>query len=175
MRRSHLILCAAATSLLLALLTIEPWSRARPEPSPARATAATPAPEPLAPPTSSWERAADGMPIMPHSPVDTAAFGPMHPHPHTPTHDRIYRENNLVGQLNGSMDRGDIVGLRLLLEQYRQDFPEDAHRLQEGYALIADCLEGTTDETRARATRYWKERRGSTLRRYVRRHCLPPS
>jgi hypothetical protein len=120
------------------------------------------------------ERAADGVAIMPQEPLDTAVAGPMHPHPHTPAHERIYRENHLLGQLSGAMDQQDLDGLRHLLRQYREEFPEDSHRLQDGYALIADCLEAPSPATRARAERHWREQRGSTLRRYVRRHCLDP-
>lgn len=121
------------------------------------------------------ERAADGVPIMPAEPSQASADEPRHPHPHTPIHDRIYRENTLFGQLNGAMDVKDVPGLRRLLEQYREEYPEDAHFLQEGYAIIADCLERPADEAaRAAGERYWNTRRASILRRYVRRHCLTP-
>jgi hypothetical protein len=119
------------------------------------------------------ERAADGIPIMPAGPSAGSAQEPKHPHPHTPLHERIYRENTLFGQLNGAMDVKDVAGMRRLLAEYRNEYPEDAHFLQEGYALIADCLERPGDEAARRAAeRYWKERRASQLRRYVRRHCL---
>lgn len=119
------------------------------------------------------ERAADGIPIMPAGPSEGSAREPKHPHPHTPIHARIYRENTLFGQLNGAMDVKDVAGMRRLLAEYRNEYPEDAHFLQEGYAIIADCLERPGDASvRSVAQRYWKERRASQLRRYVRRHCL---
>lgn len=122
------------------------------------------------------ELAADGVPIMPAGPSQEGSEEPRHPHPHTPIHDRIYRENTLYGQLNGAMDVKDAAGMRRLLAQYRDEYPEDEHFLQEGYALIADCLERPGDAaTRAAGERYWKERRASILRRYVRRHCLQPA
>ena len=120
------------------------------------------------------ERAADGIAIMPADPSQAPVDEPLHPHPHTPTHERIYRENNLVGQLDGAMEVKDVAGMRKLLAQYRDEYPEDAHYLQEGYALIADCIEHPDDATRAAGERYYHAHRASLLRRYVRRHCLQP-
>lgn len=96
----------------------------------------------------------------------------MLPHPITPQHERIYRENRLVGDLNGAMDVKDVPGMRALLKQYRDEYPEDANVLQDGYAIIADCLEHPTAETRAAAQRYYDAELASSLRRYIRRHCL---
>jgi hypothetical protein len=96
----------------------------------------------------------------------------MVPHPITPQHERIFRENNLIGDLNGAMDMKDAPGLRRLLQQYRDEYPEDAHVLQQGYAIIASCLESLTPETRSAAQRYYDEELDSGLRRYIRRHCL---
>jgi hypothetical protein len=96
----------------------------------------------------------------------------MVPHPITPQHQRIFRENNLVGDLNGAMDVKDVTGLRRLLRQYREEYPEDAHVLQEGYEIIANCLERPGAQTRAIAQRYYGEQLDSGLRRYIRRHCL---
>lgn len=93
-------------------------------------------------------------------------------HPLTPEHQRIFRENNLIGDLNGAMDVGDVAGLRARLQQYREEYPEDAHVLQDGYELIADCLEHPGAQTRAKAQRYYDEELASGLRRYIRRHCL---
>jgi hypothetical protein len=123
--------------------------------------------------TPAVERAADAIPVMPAEQSQGGAQEPKHPHPHTPIHDRIYRENTLFGQLNGAMDSRDAAGMRRLLAQYRDEYPEDAHFLQEGYAIIVACLERPDDRAaRSAAERYWKERRASQLRRYVRRHCL---
>jgi hypothetical protein len=113
----------------------------------------------------------DGVPIM-GARDDSTAYGPRHPHPITPEHRRIFRENGLIGSLNGAMDVGDFAGLRRLNEQYKSEYPEDAHLPQAGYDIIADCLEQRTPENRARAERFFNEERASTLRRYVRRHCL---
>jgi hypothetical protein len=113
----------------------------------------------------------EGAPIRPAGSAEVDARG-MVPHPLTPQHQRIFRENNLIGDLNGAMDVKDATGLRALLTQYREEYPEDAHVLQEGYALIADCLERAGPETRAAAQRYYDEQLDSGLRRYIRRHCL---
>lgn len=116
--------------------------------------------------------ASDKLPLMPHDPREPVPEGPVHPHAHTPTHERIYRENNLLGSLNGAMDVKDAAGMRRLLESYREEYPEDPHALQEGYALIADCLEHPDEATIERARRYYAAETASTLRRYVRRHCF---
>jgi hypothetical protein len=94
------------------------------------------------------------------------------PHPITPEHRRIFEENNRIGALNGAMDRGDFAALRRMNAAYRRDYPEDAHVLQRGYDLIADCLEQRTPDAVDAARRFWELQRASTLRRYVRRHCL---
>ena len=99
----------------------------------------------------------------------------MLPHPITPQHERIFHENNLIGDLNGAMDVKDVAGLRQLLKQYREEYPEDSHVLQEGYELIANCLERPGPETRAVAQRYYDEQLDSGLRRHIRRHCLEAS
>jgi hypothetical protein len=72
----------------------------------------------------------------------------------------------------GAMNVGDYLGLRALIEEYRGDYPEDTHRLQEGYSIIADCLERLTPERQATAREYWQTKRGSLVRRFIRRHCL---
>lgn len=114
----------------------------------------------------------EGLPLMPHDPREPVAPGPVHPHPITSAHARIFRENNLLGSLNGAMDVKDAAGLRRLLETYREEYPEDPNALQEGYALIADCLEHPDEATIERARRYYAAETASTLRRYVRRHCF---
>jgi len=113
----------------------------------------------------------DGVPVRPAGSPEINAEG-MLPHPITPQHERIFHENNLIGDLNGAMDVKDVAGLRWLLKQYRDEFPEDAHLLQEGYELIANCLERPGAESRANAQRYYDEELGSGLRRYIRRYCL---
>jgi len=123
------------------------------------------------PETSPVSYSPDGVPIRPAGSAEVNAEG-MLPHAITPQHERIFRENNLIGNLNGAMDVKDAAGLRSLLVQYRDEYPEDAHVLQDGYELIADCLERPGGETRARAQRYYDEQLDSGLRRYIRRHCL---
>lgn len=113
----------------------------------------------------------DGLRIAPANSGEPHEEG-MVPHPITPQHERIFRENRLVSQLNGAMDVKDTRGLRSLLEQYRDEYPEDAHVLQDGYRIILNCLERPGAETRAVAQRYYDERIDSGLRRYIRRHCL---
>jgi hypothetical protein len=113
----------------------------------------------------------DGVPIM-AAHDDSSAYGPRHPHPITPQHQRIFRENSLIGALNGAMDARDFEAIRRLNEQYKTEYPEDAQLLQPGYDLIAECLQQRTPENRARAERYFNEELASTLRRYVRRYCL---
>jgi hypothetical protein len=114
--------------------------------------------------------ATDGIPIMPHDPEERLA-GPAHPHPITPAHARIYRENRLLGSMNGALDVRDGPGLRRLLGAYRAEYPEDTHALQQGYTIIADCLEHPGAAAEAAARRYYATAKASTLRRYVRRLC----
>jgi hypothetical protein len=113
----------------------------------------------------------DGVPIRPAGSAEVDARG-MVPHPITPTHERIFHENNLIGDLNGAMDAKDTAGLRRLLKQYRDEYPEDAHVLQDGYELVANCLDQPSRATRAVAQRYYDEQLDSGLRRYIRRYCL---
>jgi hypothetical protein len=94
------------------------------------------------------------------------------PHPITPQHRRIFEENNRLGAMNGAMDQGDSSALRRMNAQYRRDYPEDDHDLQEGYDLIADCLEERTPRAIEAARSFWQTHKASMLRRHVRRHCL---
>jgi hypothetical protein len=143
-------------------------------PGPAREP---PTPRPALVQTADAGSAAPAEPEVPIVPVrndDPRPDGPMHPHPITPEHVRIQRENNLIGALNGAMDVNDGPGLRRLLGQYRDEFPDDPNLLQEGYQIIADCLEHPGAVSRAVAQRYYDRERGSILRRFVSRHCLEP-
>ena len=125
---------------------------------------ATPAPSPS-------ERASDGIPIMAAGATDHSADEPRHPHPITPTHARNFRQISMVAVMDGAMDVGDVEELRRVNRKYRDEYPENT-LLQDGYDLIADCLERRTAATQATAERYWNSAIASNLRRYVRRHCL---
>jgi hypothetical protein len=160
---------------LAVLLGVVFWLQKPPdavEPSAASHADRAPAAEPSKQPLAARERASDGVPIMPAGANTKVPDEPLHPHPITPAHERIYRENNLVGALNLAVDLEDPRRIRQTLEQYRAEYPEDAHRLQEGYAIIAACLEQLDDATRERAQRFWSTQIRSQTRRYVRRHCL---
>ena len=115
----------------------------------------------------------DEVPIMGPGNSDSTANGPRRPHPITPEHERIFRENETIGLLNGAMDVGDVYAMRRMNRRYKAEYPESS-TLQTGYDIIADCLEGVTPERRARAERYYAEKRASTVRRYVRRYCMTP-
>lgn len=155
------------------------WWALRPAPAPPELVgpaALKPAPQalaasPHAPKTTTADFMADGQPIHPAGSAAVNAVG-MAPHPITPTHERIFRENNLIGDLNSAMDNAQVEELRKLLAQYRDEYPEDAHVLQAGYELIANCQEKLTPELRQRAQRYYDEELDSGLRRYIRRYCL---
>lgn len=167
--------------MVAVLLVVVAWwllrePSAAPEPvSPGLPSAVAP-PPPAAP--SAPELADDDVPIKPAgaSTVPTPdSAGLMHPHPITPQHERIFAENNLIGGLNAAMDMKNTPELRRLLKQYREEYPEDAHVLQDGYELIANCQEHPSPELRAAAKRYYDEQLDSGLRRYIRRHCLENS
>lgn len=133
---------------------------------------------PIAPaPSSTAATSKSNAPKLLASHLDVAAVAdeqaPGRPsHPVTSDRQRIYRENNLNAALMGAMNVRDHQGLRALIEEYRLDYPEDTHRLQEGYSLVADCLEKLTPERQAKARDYWKAKRGSPVRRFIREHCL---
>jgi hypothetical protein len=162
---------------LLAALALAWWllrpSSVPPElPGPVAATAvAEPAPAAPEPPVTNANFTEDGVPIRPAGSLEVDAEG-MRPHPITPQHRRIFRENDLIGALNAAMDQRDVADLRSQLKQYRDEYPEDAHVLADGYQIIADCLEHPGPQTRAVAQRYYDEELDSGLRRYIRRHCL---
>lgn len=153
------------------------WWLLRPAAAPPEPVAQAPLSPPVAAPAPARQEVApinfspDGVPIRPAGSAEVNAEG-MQPHAITPTHERIYAENNLIGSLNGAMDVKDGPGLRRLLKQYRDQYPEDAHVLQDGYELIANCLEQPSADNRAIAQRYYDEQLDSGLRRYIRRHCL---
>jgi hypothetical protein len=145
--------------------------------------AESPLPVPSPPPRANPPRAAtdrhepdpgpDALLINPADPnAPRPDGGPLHPHPITPGHERIFRENQLIGALYGAMDVKDGQGVRRLAEQYRREYPEDPNQLQQGYDVIADCLEHSDAEARAAGQRYCDEARGSILRRFVARLCL---
>jgi hypothetical protein len=145
---------------------------------PAAATSASPTEgaiaahtEPLVQPSRGL--ASDGALVTP-SAASTASDGraPLHPHPITAAHERIFRENALVGALDRAVELEDAAQLRELVATYRAEYPEDEHRLQGGYAIIADCLERLDDAARERARHFWQTEIRSQTRRYVRRHCL---
>jgi hypothetical protein len=136
-----------------------------------RRAPAPPPPEPAPPPLKEEIVTSDGLPIMP---ARGEATGPAHPHPITPQHQRIYGENRLVGAIEGAMDVKDTAGMRRLLDQYRREYPEDDQDLQDGYGVIADCIDHAGAPARAAAERWLDAHNGSTAKRYVLRYCLEP-
>jgi hypothetical protein len=129
-----------------------------------------PAPPPAADPDEVIT--SDGLPIMP---AHGEAAGPAHPHPITPQHLRLFGENRLLGALDGAMEMNDTARMRRLLEQYRREYPEDEQESQEGYAIIADCIDHPSADTRAAAERWIDAHNGSQVKRFVVRHCLEPA
>jgi hypothetical protein len=162
-----------AVAALLGLLVLRPSAKSpEPEPTPrAQSQRDTPrTPETAAAPAEVVlaSNAAANQPAEPESPPAELR----HPHPITPQHERIYRENTLTFSLDGAVDVEDVPGIRRLLASYRQEFPEDSLVLQQGYELIANCLEHPGTATRAVAQRFYDTELASPLRRHVRRHCL---
>ena len=130
----------------------------------------TPAPRDAAP-YKEETATSDGLPI---APPRGDVLGAAHPHPITPQHERIYGENRLVGALEGAMEVKDVAGMRRLLAQYRREYPEDDQELQDGYGIIADCMERPGAGPRAAAERWLDAHNGSTAKRYVLRYCIEP-
>ena len=100
-----------------------------------------PEPEPVESEVAHADYLPNGQPIYPPGTAVPENAEGMAPHGISPAHMRIYRENNLVGNLNGAMDVQDVAGMRDLLKQYRDEYPEDEHVMQQGYELIANCIE----------------------------------
>jgi hypothetical protein len=125
------------------------------------------------PPSPPDEIMADGVKVMGPGNSDSTANGPRHPHPLTPEHESLFRENRIIASLNGAMDVGDFNAMRKMNREYGTEYPEST-ALQEGYDIIADCIEQESPRRRARAEHYYDEKRASTVRRYVRRYCLEP-
>ena len=114
--------------------------------------------------------AADGTPLELNDP--RAPTGPVHPHPITPEHARLFEENRLVAALNAAMDRRDTVAMRQLLAEYAQEYPKDPQLLQAGFAVIADCIDHPGQISTGAAQAYYVANKASILRRHVRRHCF---
>ena len=137
----------------------------------------SPAPVPSARPAVRDDEVvtSDGMPIMPAHDGEPKFEG-MHPHPITPQHQRLFAENRLVGALEGAMLVQDSAGIRRLLAQYRREYPEDQNMIQDGYAVIADCLDHPGEaSSRAEAESWLVGHNGSPVKRFVKRHCLETS
>ena len=171
----------AAGALALVVLAALGWlvfGRAEPKARQADVEPAT-LPEELAPrdvaasPAPVVERPAE-MPTSPVANIAPSAESLPPSHPISPAHERVYRENHLIGQLQGAINVEDAAGIRRLLKQYREEYPEDEHLLQGGYERIADCLEHPGEATRAEARRWYdeKQNRASAARRAVRLICL---
>jgi hypothetical protein len=109
---------------------------------------------------------------VPDVDTDTRHVPGAHPHPITEQHQRIFRENALIGSMDGAMDVNDGPGLEALLERYREEYPDDPNLLQEGYQVIANCLQHPGAGSTAAGRAYVERERGSILRRFVERHCL---
>jgi hypothetical protein len=142
-------------------------------------TNATPPPRRSQPPATSTPTidehvAADGLGFMPPHEGDARPPGPLHPHPITPSHQRLFAENRIAFALDDATDAKDLAAMKKLLDQYRRDFPEDQWQLQGGYAVIIECLEHPGAESRAAAERWLDENNGSTVKRSVLRNCIEP-
>ena len=70
------------------------------------------------------------------------------------------------------MEVRDVAGMRKLLEQYRREYPQDDNEVQDGYAVIADCFAHPGPASRDAGARWVEGHNGSTLKRFVNRHCL---
>jgi hypothetical protein len=109
-------------------------------------------------------------PIM-VEPDEEGEHQPHEIHPMDQARMRINDENRIIQRANDAMDNKDPARLREVLAAYREFDPSDESRLQNGYAVIADCLEDQSPAARAAGERFIAEERASTLRRFVRRHC----
>ena len=111
---------------------------------------------------------------MPPRDGDPKPPGPLHPHPISAQHERIFAENRIAFALDDATDAKDVAAMKDLLAQYRRDFPEDQWQLQSGYAVIIDCLEHPGPASRQAAERWLDQNNGSTVKRSVLRNCIEP-
>jgi hypothetical protein len=133
----------------------------------------TPAPPaPAKPPAAPARVAADGVGFVPPHDGDPRPPGPVHPHPITPTHERIFAENQIAFALDDATDAKDVGVMKELLARYRREFPEDQWMIQDGYAVIVECLEHPGAESRRAAERWLDQNNGSTVKRSVLRNCF---
>jgi hypothetical protein len=164
-----LAVAAALVWLLLDRLSEAPAPRSdsREEPAPAPSTTPPPPAAVQVPEASVVKRPLPEGAIVVIDPPELE-----HPHPITPEREHIQRENQILGAMNDAMDLGNGARLREILTQYRDEYPEDPNQLQEGYQIIADCLEHPGAASTAAGRRYYDVERGSILRLFVGRHCL---
>ncbi|HEY7374886.1 MAG TPA: hypothetical protein VIF57_22180 [Polyangia bacterium] len=119
--------------------------------------------------------ASDGLGFMPPHDGDPIPPGPVHPHPISPQHERIFAENRIAFALDDATDAKDVAVMKDLLARYRREFPEDQWQLQSGYAVIIDCLEHPGPASRQAAERWLDQNNGSTVKRSVLRNCIEPA
>ncbi|WP_437947722.1 hypothetical protein WME98_44510 [Sorangium sp. So ce296] len=143
-----------------------------PQEAPREAASRHRASEPPAPAAGAeLAAAAIDLPVVGPSP-DDRHDGPAHPHPVTPRHLEMQHENGLIALLNDAMSARDGARMRELVREYRRTHPGDPSRLQDGYEIIAGCLEAPGEDSRTAAEGYYAEHRASTVRRFVRTICL---
>lgn len=95
------------------------------------------------------------------------------PHPLTPARQRLTDQRRLFTGVDQALSSSDFAEARRLLSLHDSKF-EQAEAWSDwraGYQCIVDCLERPSDASRAAGQRFVDERRGSTLRRRVRRAC----
>lgn len=99
--------------------------------------------------------------------------GHVQPHPLDETRARFALQRQLFSQVKSALHDDDFDTARRLLQQHDTQFAatEAWGDLREGYQLIADCKQYADAASRERGQRFVEQRRGSTLRRAVRRAC----
>jgi hypothetical protein len=173
-----LALALSAVVIVAGWLLLSPRRPAAPSVADETEATAPPAPPPPAIAHAAQpERehvAADGVGFMPPRDGDPKPPGPLHPHPISAQHERIFAENRIAFALDDATDAKDVAAMKDLLAQYRRDFPEDQWQLQSGYAVIIDCLEHPGPASRQAAERWLDQNNGSTVKRSVLRNCIEP-
>ena len=180
--RLFVVLALALGALVIAAAWLL-WPRNVADPGPPSIADDAPPPAPVhardaqrpAVPASPEHVAADGVGFMPPHEGDPMPAGPLHPHPISPRHQRLFAENRIAFALDDATDAKDVAAMKDLLAQYRREFPEDQWQLQDGYAVIIDCLEHPGPESRGAAERWLDQNNGSTVKRSVLRNCMEPA
>jgi hypothetical protein len=104
--------------------------------------------------------------------VTVAAAAGEHPHPVTAAHVRNFHQVDLLHGAWRALERRDFPRARELVAEHRRDYPGQWNDMNEGLAILTECMERPTPEVVQRAQTFHREHTASLLRKRIRRFCL---